>query len=253
MKTVVYYSFSDDVVESKNQKYKVPETYRWVRGERWFQILSGVLYKVFELVGILYCKCFLRANIKNREILKQGKQTGYFLFANHTQPLGDVFLPGLAVRPKRIYTVANSANMGIPVIGKLLPFLGILPVPETLPQMKQFWEALDQRIQENSCIVIYPEAHVWPYYTKIRPFLDTSFRFPVDADVPAFCMTTTYQRRRFGKKPGITVYLDGPFWAEKEIHRKISQKHLKESIFQCMQKRSKRSDYEYIHYVRRKD
>lgn len=250
MKTIVYHSFSDDVVESKNQSYKVSESYQWVREDRWFRIFSRVLYKIFRLAGILYCKCFLHISIKNKEILVRYRQTGFFLFANHTQPVGDVFLPAWAVSPKRIYTVAGTANMGIPIIGKLLPFLGILPVPETFPQMRQFTEALDRRIQEKCCIVIYPEAHVWPYYTQIRSFPDTSFRFPVEADVPVFCMTTTYQRRRFGKKPRITVYLDGPFLPEKDVHRKISQKHLKEAVFRCMQERSRMSDYDYIHYVR---
>lgn len=250
VKTVVYHSFSDDVVKSRNQDYKVSETYQWLRGDRWFKIFSGVLYRIFRLAGIVYCKCFLHISIKNREILKDCGQTGYFLFANHTQEIGDVFLPAWAVSPKRIYTVASTANMGIPVIGKLLPFLGILPVPETIPQMRQFNEALEQRIGQGCCVVIYPEAHVWPYYTKIRPFPDTSFRFPAEAGVPSFCMTTTYQRRRFGKKPRLTVYLDGPFWAEKDVHRRVSQAHLKEAVFSCMQERSKMSDYDYIQYIR---
>ncbi|MDO5424650.1 MAG: 1-acyl-sn-glycerol-3-phosphate acyltransferase [Eubacteriales bacterium] len=252
MKTIEYHSFSEDVVESKNQNCKVPESYQWVRQERWFRLCSAVLYQIFRFAGILYCKCFLHTRIKNRKLLEQYKQTGFFLFANHTQPIGDVFLPAW-VSPRRIYTVASPANLGVPVIGKLLPYLGILPVPENLPQMRQFREALDRRLEEKSCIVLYPEAHVWPYYTKIRPFSDTSFRFPAEADVPAFCMTATYQRRRFGKKPRMTVYLDGPFWAEKDVHRKVSQAHLKESIFACMQERSRQSDYEYIHYTRRSD
>lgn len=238
------------MVESRNQNYKVSETYRWVRKEPWFQVLSKMTYWLARLIGAIYCKCFLHISIKNREILKEYRHTGFFLYANHTQEIGDVFLPAWAVRPKRIYTVASTANMGIPVIGKLLPFLGILPVPESASQTRQFLSALDRRIREGCCVVIYPEAHVWPYYTKIRPFPDTSFRFPVEANVPAFCMTLTYQRRRFGKKPKITAYLDGPFLAEQGGHRKAGQKQLKEAIFACMQKRSRMSDYDYIHYVK---
>lgn len=249
-KTVVYRSFSDDVVESRNQNYKVPETYQWKREGFKNRILSGALYRVFRAAGVLYCRCFLHMKIKNREILDGCKDTGFFLFANHTQEIGDVFLPAWAVSPRRIYTVASASNLGVPVIGRLLPLLGILPVPETLSQMKQFKEALEQRVEEGCCVVIYPEAHVWPYYTQIRPFPDTSFRFPAELDVPSFCMTVTYQRRRFGKKPGITVYLDGPFWPEKDVHRRIGQKRLKEQIFQRMQERSRMSDYDYIHYVR---
>lgn len=247
-KNIIVHSYTDDVVESRNQNYKIPESYQWVPGGKLFRVFSGILYRAARALGIIYCKFFLHVNIKNRKVLEEGRDTGFFLFANHTQEMGDVFLPAWAVRPKRIYTVASTANMGIPVIGKLLPAMGMLPLPDSISQMKQFRKAIELRIREKCCVVIYPEAHVWPYYTKIRPFPDTSFRFPLDEDVPSFCMTTTYQKRGNGRKPGITVYLDGPFRPEKSGHRKNNQKLLRDRIYECMQERSKRSDYEYIHY-----
>ena len=62
----------------------------------------------------------------------------------------------------------------------------------------ELYDAIKKRIEQKKCVVIYPEAHVWEYYTKIRPFPSTSFKFPVNCDVPAFCMTTTYYKRKFG-------------------------------------------------------
>ena len=73
----------------------------------------------------------------------------------------------------------------------------------------------------KKCVVIYPEAHVWKYYTKIRPYPSTSFKFPVHCNVPAFCMTTTYYKRKLGKKPGIVVYIDGPFMLDNNLTKTI--------------------------------
>ena len=138
--------------------------------------------------------------------------------------------------------------MGVKGIGKILPALGALPVPESIKNMKKFKSAISKRIDEKKCIVIYPEAHVWPFYTKIRKFDNTPFRFPVELNTPSFAMTTTYYKRKIGKRPGINVYIDGPVIINKEISRKEKQEKIYEEIYTYMTKRSKESSYEYIKY-----
>lgn len=128
--------------------------------------------------------------------------------------------------------------------------LGILPIPNSTKRMKEFFKAIKQRMDEKKCVVIYPEAHVWPYYTKIRPFASTSFKFPVEMEMVSFCMTTTYQKRKWGKKPKITIYVDGPFEIDSNLSKKEKQEKLKNDIYQCMKERSEKSTYEYIEYRR---
>ena len=169
----------------------------------------------------------------------------------HTQPIGDVFTPAHICKGKRIYVIANSSNLKVKIIGGLLPILGILPIPDSAKQMKEFLKSVKQRADEKNCIVIYPEAHVWPYYTQIRPFPTTSFKFPVETKLKSFSATTTYQKRRFGKKPKITVYVDGPFEPDEKLGKKENQEKLCSEIFECMKNRSKESTYEYIEYRRK--
>ena len=243
-----YKSYTDDFVHSKNKGYQLPDDYVWLEESPRHKALSFLLYQLGRLCGFFYVRLYHRIRIENREVLKKCKKSGYFLYGNHTRPVGDVFTPAYICGRKRIYTIAGQENMGLPGIGRLLPYLGAIPVPDTLPQMKQFLEAICRRIEENCCVVIYPEAHVWPYYTKMRPFPLTSFRFPVEYSAPSFCMTTTYQKKRHGKKPGITIYVDGPFYPDKAIGRREAQKKLHDEIFNCMQRRSLCSTYEYIRY-----
>ena len=103
---------------------------------------------------------------------------------------------------------------------------------------------------EKKCVVIYPEAHVWPYYTGIRPFPASSFRFPVECGAPVFVMTTTYQKRKTGRTPKAKIYVDGPFWPDDSLKKKERQQHLRDQVYACMTERSKNSTYDYIRYVK---
>lgn len=246
--TRYYQSDTDDFVHSKNREYRLPADYVWLEERPRRRILSAAVYRAAWIFSFLYVRLFRPIKIKNRRALRQCGKSGCFLYGNHTQPVGDVFTPAYICGRQRIYTIAGQENLGLPVIGRLLPYLGALPVPDTLPQMRQFLEAVYRRITEKCCVVIYPEAHVWPYYTEIRPFPLTSFRFPVECDAPAFCMTTTYQKKRHGEKPQITVYIDGPFYPDKKLRKKEAQKELHDEIFSCMKRRSLHSSYEYIRY-----
>ena len=243
-----YKAYSDEFVTSKNQNYQLPENYIWIHENKFYNIGELITYSLAWIFGFFYCKWGLNIKFENREILNDYKKTGFFLYGNHTQPVGDVFIPSQICKRKRIFTVVSPANLGVPIIGRLLPMMGALPIPTSIHKMKELWGTIRKRIEEKHCVVIYPEEHVWPYYTDIRPFPITSFRFPIECNVPAFCMTTTYQKRRFSKKPQITVYVDGPFLKDNSLNKKQQQKKLCDEIHECMVQRSKSSTYEYIKY-----
>jgi len=200
------------------------------------------------LFAYLYCIFGLHVKIKNRSVLKDCVKSGFFLYGNHTQPIGDAFIPVMAIALRRCYVVASPANMGIPVLGSLLPILGALPFPDSISGLKKLNEAIRLRISEKCCIVFYPEAHVWPWYTEIRHFPAAPFGFPVECDAPSFCMTTTYQKRKNKKKPGITIYLDGPFYPDRSLSKKKQKEQLRDGIYDCMIRRSQNSTNRYVNY-----
>jgi hypothetical protein len=49
-------------------------------------------------------------------------------------------------------------------------------------------------------IMIFPEAHIWPYSTHIRPFGDESFVYPAELGAPVLAIATTYRPRKIFKK-----------------------------------------------------
>ena len=127
--------------------------------------------------------------------------------------------------------------------------LGAIPTPDDKTAAKNFLQTIEKRIKQKYSVTIYPEAHIWPYYTKIRPFKDVSFKYPVELNVPVFSLTNTYQS--YGKnKIKIVSYIDGPFFAKNELNKKEKQKDLRNIVYETMQERSKNSNVEYIKYVK---
>lgn len=247
-RTYYYKDFSDDVIKSKEQEYKLKSNYKWIKSNLLYRIFSAFVYFIFFIIGHIYFRLVLHAKIINKSILKNYNKTGYFLYGNHTQTIGDVFIPGVVCSPKRIYVVVSQANLGIPILGKILPMLGAIPIPDTIKKMKEFSDAIDTRINQTKPVVIYPEAHVWPYYTNIRPFNESSFKFQVKDNMPAFCITTTYYKRKYGKKPGIKVFVDGPFMPDHNLNKKEQAEKLSKEVHTCMTERSKNSTYEFVEY-----
>ena len=110
---------------------------------------------------------------------------------------------------------------------------------------------LDSVIRKKNVVTIYPEAHIWPYYTKIREFSEGSFIYPVKFNAPVFAVTNCYKKRLIGKKPRIVSYVDGPFYPSKDLSRKEAMIELKDKVYNAMVERSeKESNYEYITYIK---
>ena len=255
IKTVYYTDARNDEFADDNITPKViDEHYGYIDKSLWWQLKRFVSYRLIATpIAFLYCKVFLHATFKNRSLLKQVKGKGCFVYGNHTQQIGDPFIPNILLFPRSVYVIVHPNNVSMPVLGRITPYLGALPLPSNLKAMRNFRDAINTRIEENKVIVIYPEAHIWPYYIGIRDFPATSMKYPVELDAPCFAMTTTYRRRLFGRKPRTVTYLDGPFYPDQSLSPRARTQALRDEIYQAMVKRSRESDCEYIRYEKRED
>ena len=255
IKTVYYTDerndeFADDNIVAK----KIDENYVYVdRRLRW-KLLRFLSYRLIAMpIAFAYCKIALHSTFRNRAVLKQAKGKGCFVYGNHTQQIGDPFIPNLALCPRSVYVIVHPNNVSMPVLGWITPYLGALPLPSNLKAMRNFRDAIRTRIGQGNVIVVYPEAHIWPFYTGIRDFPATSMKYPVELDAPSFAMTTTYRKRKFGKKPRTVTYLDGPFYPDQTLPPKARAQALRDQIYEAMVKRSRESDCEYIRYIKKEE
>lgn len=253
MKTVYYSSYSDNFVETKNQGKTVPENYKFIKKNPLYNLAGAFLTQVLKLVGLVYGKCALGLKIEGKDKLKsyvKSEKKGYFIYANHTLTLGDVFNPGL-YNPVHPYYICDSSNLGIPILGPILPMVGALPIPESIRGKKRLFNAISARARSKKAIVIYPEAHLWPYYTGIRPFESSAFSFPIRENLSIFTATTVYTKWKNHQKPRVTIYIDGPFSADENLDKKARAASLETQAHAAMERRAKLSTVKYITYEKR--
>ena len=251
-KKVIYYEdeLNDEFSKARIKTKLIDERYRYINDGWLWKLRSFFWYRIMATpIAFVYCKSKFKIKVVNKSILKGAK--GCFVYGNHTQQIADAFIPNIISYPKKIYVIVHPNNVSMPVLGKITPKMGALPLPSNVKAAKNFVKAIERRIDENSVIMVYPEAHIWPYYTKIRPFKSASFRYPIKLNVASYCITTTYQQKKNSTKPIITAYVDGPFYADEGLSGKEKEENLKNKIYNTMVERSKNSTYEYIKYVKR--
>lgn len=249
-KKVIYYSsYDEDFSKAVITPRKIGDDYVYVRTSLFSRISAFLRYRLIAApLAFLYLKIKFGRRIVNKKALKSVKDSGYFIFSNHTQDIGDAVSPAITAYPRRVYVIVHPDNVSMPFLGKITPLLGALPLPDTKAAAKNFFEAIKTRLEEKCAVAIYPEAHIWPYCTKIRPFKSDSFRYPVRFDLPVFCVTNTYKKRKLSKKPKMISYVDGPFYPDKSLSYTARAGKLCTEVYECMCHRAENSDCEYVEY-----
>ena len=255
-----YESEEDDPIKTDEQEKKVevglPEGYEFIPKNVFVRMYSAFLFRVFWVFGQWYERKYWQVKVYGRDKLKKAKGKGYVIYANHTNPFHDVFGPAVAA-DRRIFTIISPVNLLVPGIGKKLPLIGGLPLGKTKEEKQAFNDAVDKRLAQKKCLVIYPEAHVWPYATKIRKFPagDRSFKYATRNNLPIFTMTTTYHKRKdkkHGDLPRMDVYIDGPFYPDPKKSKEENRADLAKKAYDSMVKYSDRSTYNYFEYKKKK-
>lgn len=252
-KNVIYYNdeLNDEFSKAKIIPRKIDGRFKYNKSAFW-EFWSFLIQNVLSMpIKILYLKIkFNHKYIGTEKFKKYGKE-GFFIYSNHTQAFSDTFTPSVAVYPKRNFLIVNPANISLKGTGWLVELLGAIPIPEGIEAYKNFLNRIENRIEKGYSISIYPEAHIWPYYTKIRPFKAVSFKYPVKLNAPVYCITNTYQGYgRHNNKIQLVSYVDGPFYPNEELQLKERQQDLRDRVYEKMVERSRNNNVEHIKYVK---
>ena len=139
-KPIIYYTneLEDEFSTAQITPIKIDENYDYLGGFPrkvgrlfWYQIIAKPL-------AFLFLKIKFRHKIVNKEVLKQAKGTGFFLYGNHTNDIADALIPTMIGHPIGVYVIVHPNNVSMPVLGKITPSLGALPLPDDLKAMKNF-------------------------------------------------------------------------------------------------------------------
>lgn len=251
---IYYYSdeVNDDFAGTNITRKPLPEDYEYLNKGFWLKLRRGIVYYcIIRPFTFVYNKLIKSVSYVGKKKLKGYKKSGAFMYGNHTSMVIDAFNPSYIAYPRPADVIINADAMSIKGIRWLLKSIGGFPIPEGFHAMAKFTASVKEAIDKRHWVAIYPEAHIWPYYTKIRPFSAVSFGYPVKCDAPVFSYTMIYKKRKHSRYPKRVVYIDGPFLPDKSLPTKVAAQKLRDEVYSAMCERAKLSTCEFIQYVYR--
>jgi 1-acyl-sn-glycerol-3-phosphate acyltransferase len=237
-KKTLYYEDerNDDFAGNGIAAKPLPEDFTYIHKSPLWRALAFVVYRLLATpVGFVASRLWYGVRVHNRKALKKVKGSAFF-YINHTQSFHDAYMPILLAWPRKNYVVVSPEAVSVPGLRQLVQLLGGVPVPHDLNGLRRFRQALEQRSQEGAVITIYPEAHIWPYYTGIRPFPDSSFAYPAKLKTPVFGVCTTYRQRKIfpNARPLIDVTISEPFYPDETLPERKARALLRQQVYDFM-------------------
>lgn len=252
MEKTLYYSdeLNDDFARTSIARRNVKPNYKYFNKGLLGALKKLLLYRLIVTPACFFYNKFVkRVSYKNKKVMRGYKRRGCFIFGNHTAYALDASNPTYLAFPRPADIIVNADATSIKGLRGIMRTCGALPIPDDFHLMAKFNSAISKAIEKKHWVAVYPEAHIWPYYTGIRNFSHVSFNYPVKCSAPVFAYTMTYKKRKHSKRPKRVVYVDGPFFADVNLPHKEAVKNLRDKVYKAMCERAKYSDCEYVEYV----
>ena len=257
---VAYYSdeLKDDFNEVGLSRPEVPEGYKYKRTNPINNFFSAILYHgIAKPVMAIFC-LFHGIRVKNRKALKLLRGKGAYIYSNHVS-ISDVikFQSYVFFFGRRVNILGYSDSLSMPIVRNLCRSLGYIPLPlkGDLKNAIAMADAMDFYVnKKRQYVLIYPEAHIWPYYTKVRNFRDGSFNYPAKSNAPVLPVVTTFRKPLIGKVPRQTLYILDPIFPLEGKTVNENKEYLHRETLKAMQELANEvPQYEYIKYVKKEE
>jgi len=243
---------NDDFANNGIETRELPDDYEYYPKSLAYRLVHPVANIIMLLFLMVVNALTDGYRVHNAKVLRTRKdrKKGYFVFANHTTWVGDAVIHPTVAFPKQVYTVVHPDAISIKGASIAIRMLGAMPKPSSRQNFVRFLEASKRMYEEGNPVVIYPEAHIWPKYNKIRPFPDVSFGIPARLGAPCFVKSTVYRKNRKGHSYS-EVFYDGPIYPDTSLPVKEAQKRLRNEVYETMCRRTADSELDVrYHYVK---
>lgn len=181
----------------------------------------GFLFKLFSLLfrmGIatplllLWVRFVLGVRVYGRKNLRGLK--GALTVCNHVHLL-DSALVALAVFPRKVIFPTIPQNIKTLWPGKLVRILGGIAIPDSIMELKTFFDEMEFLLMKNHIVHFFPEGELMPYDTSLRSFKKGAFHLAAQAQVPIVPMSITFEPQKgltkiIRRKPVMRLYIGKP-------------------------------------------
>ena len=227
----------------------LPEKYKYINRNIFARFFSFLAYHCIAVPACwLYLKFKYHQKIVGKKNMK--KLDGCYIYANHTMVVGDVMVPNI-LSHKKNYIIIGEQAKSLTGILPLIRAAGGIPLPDSIKQAESMLSCIKELENKGKTITIYPEAHVWPYYTGIREYAPNNFTYPVMHKKPIIVVTNCYQKRKHSKTPKLVTFVDGPFYMDETLNKKQNEVMLRDKAYNTMKERTEKySTYSFNTYIK---
>lgn len=244
---------NDDFASTKISRKKLPKNFKFYHRNLIYRFFSNLVYYVVGVPLIwIYVRLILQAKVVGKKKWKKAhlRGTGVFIYGNHTSANDALYVPSLLILPKRAWIVCSDEAVSNAFLRPIETFLGALPLPDTPEAGKPFVDAVNAHIRRKDVVLIFPEAHIWPYSTRIRPFGEHAFTYPANLGAPVVTVCTTFERRKILRflPPRPVIHVSEPDYPDMDLPLGERAKRLRDASYDYMVEVS--SSLENVEYYR---
>lgn len=246
--------------DEKNQDFNeiglkrkgIPEGFKYKHTSKVYWFFSHFLYYGLAkwIIGIFCISHGIRT--ENKKAIKKLKGEGAFIYANHVA-ISDCFKYPIYIG-KRVDAIGYSDALSMPVAGKLAVMLGLIPLPlkEDRDSFHKMTDSINYLVKEKKhYVLIFPEAHIWPYYTEIRNWPNNSLIYPAMMMAPIIPAVTIWKKRKFRKVPRQVIVFGEPIYPKEGESITFNKDYLhQECIAQMRSIAHSHEQQQYIKYIK---
>ncbi len=253
--STVYYEdeLNDDFEKTNLNRIDIPEDFEYNYKSKVSRFFSNCLYFGIAVPILWVVTHCYGIKVKGKENLKKLNGEACFFYSNHTSFL-DTFDVQVRVSPtKRTDILGYSDSLSNKFLGWITKALGYMPIPDSPKTFRKFQNSLEERVYKmNHNVLIYPEAHIWPFYNDIRPFISTSFKYPAKLNRAVVPVTACYRKSKISKHAKITLYVSEPIFPQEYLSVNENKEYLRDECYKEMKRVSEKySTYKYVNYVKK--
>lgn len=233
----------EHMIEVKNLRETAFDVnYPYLRKDFAFKCLRSVYWMGLQTIGFLLVRITHGLRIYGRENLKPYKEAlkgGAITIANHVFYF-DLICVLAAIRPHLLYFPAWKENLNG---GNRLwiRMSGGIPIPtNSIRAMIRFKQAMQDVLESDKWMHIYPEGSMWLFYPDLRPFKPAVFKYAVKYQRPIIPMAMSFRPRKgitklFTKKPQVDLHVGVPLFADTTLSPADAAKDLQARAHHVMQ------------------
>lgn len=160
--------------------------------EKYLKNKDGIKYKVNNEIARLIVNLVTWSQNRDTEIvgLENVKDIngGAIITSNHFNPIDNTVIRKLVKKmgKNKLYIIGQESNLAMTgLVGFMMNYSDIIPISDQTSYMKkEFQELIEEKLQNNEFILIYPEEEMWFNYRKPRTLKRGAYYYAAKYNVP---------------------------------------------------------------------